>query len=81
MQASEGPAPRPSETPAATGGHRADQSTVAVVATTPESVLEDFQRAMVLGGVNESLDAAIETLLKLNISRHHWYPACSTTPC
>ena len=80
MQASESPSPRPSETPAAPGGHRADQSTVAVVATTPETVLEDFQRAMVLGGVNETLDPAIETLLKINISWQHWYPACSTTP-
>ena len=80
MQASEGTSPRPSETPSSTGGQRLERPTVAVVATTPETVLEDFQRAMVLGGVNETLDPAIATLLKINISWQHWYPACSTTP-
>ena len=80
MQASEGHAPRPSETPASPGGQRAERSTVAGVATRPETVLEDFQRAMVLGGVKETLDPAIATLLKINISWQHWYPACSTTP-
>ena len=80
MQASEAPSPRPSETPSSPGGQRVERPIVAVVATTPETVLEDFQRAMVLGGVNETLDPSIATLLKINISWQHWYPACSTTP-
>ena len=68
MQASESPSSRPSETPSSSGGQRVERPIVAVVATTPETVLEDFQRAMVLGGVKETLDPAIATLLKINIS-------------
>ncbi len=53
---------------------------VAVVATSPETVLEDMGRAMDLAGVGEFLSPDIKTLLKVNISWQHWYPACSTTP-
>ena len=31
-------------------------------------------------GYREHLDPAAETALKINISWHHWYPACSTAP-
>ena len=53
---------------------------VAVVATSPETVLEDMGRAMDLAGVGEFLSPDIKTLLKVNISWQHWYPGCSTTP-
>ncbi len=53
---------------------------VAVVATTPETAVEDMGRAMDLAGVGEFLSPDIKTLLKVNISWQHWYPACSTTP-
>ena len=31
-------------------------------------------------GYEAALDRSAETALKINISWHHWYPACSTTP-
>ena len=53
---------------------------VAVVATRPETVLEDMGRAMDLAGITEHLSPEATTLLKVNISWQHWYPGCSTTP-
>ena len=53
---------------------------VAVLATSPETAVEDMGRAMDLAGVGEFLSPGIKTLLKVNISWQHWYPACSTTP-
>ena len=53
---------------------------VAVVATHPETVLEDVGRAMTLAGVERVLSPDLATLLKINISWQHWYPGCSTTP-
>lgn len=53
---------------------------VAVVKTKPETVLEDVGRAMRMAGYREVLQQDKELALKINISWHHWYPACSTTP-
>ena len=53
---------------------------VAVVATSPATVLEDIERAMTLAGVSQHLSPDLKTLLKVNISWQHWYPGCSTTP-
>lgn len=53
---------------------------VAVVKTTPETVLEDFGKAMRMAGYREALPIDKQTALKINISWHHWYPAVSTTP-
>lgn len=53
---------------------------VAVVRTSPETVLEDYARLMDLAGYKEALPAQNKTLLKINISWQTWYPACSTTP-
>ena len=53
---------------------------VAVVATQPETVLDDIQRAMVIAGVGQHLSPEATTLLKINISWQHWYPGCSTSP-
>jgi uncharacterized protein (DUF362 family) len=58
----------------------AKKSVVAVVKTTPETVLEDYARAMELAGYQKVLSPAHETALKINITWHHWYPACNTTP-
>ncbi len=55
-------------------------STVAVVKTSPETVLQDYGRAMRLAGYTEHLKKENDTALKINISWHHFYPACSTTP-
>ncbi|PKB83103.1 MAG: iron-sulfur cluster-binding protein [SAR202 cluster bacterium Io17-Chloro-G9] len=62
------------------GGTPAASPVVAVVPTTPRTVLDDFQRAMTMAGVEQHLDPLAATLLKINISWQHWYPGCSTTP-
>ena len=54
--------------------------TVAVVYTRPETVLDDIARAMELAGLGAALPRGVETLLKINISWQHYYPACSTSP-
>lgn len=56
------------------------KSRVAVVYTTPETVLEDVGRAMRLAGYQDTLSKEAATLLKVNVSWQLWYPACSTTP-
>jgi len=53
---------------------------VAVVKTTPETVLDDYKRVMELAGFKAALPQDKETLLKINISWQTWYPACSTAP-
>lgn len=71
-------------TPVQDGGlaesRRSGHSVVSVVATRPETVLEDVGRAMQLAGVERVLYPDVATLLKINISWQHWYPGCSTTP-
>ena len=54
--------------------------TVAVVPTTPQTVLDDIGKAMRLAGYRNALPQDYATLLKINISWQHYYPACSTTP-
>ncbi|UCF70690.1 MAG: DUF362 domain-containing protein [candidate division WOR-3 bacterium] len=56
------------------------RSTVAVVKTCPDTVLEDINRAMALAGVKHHLKKNVPTILKVNITWHFYYPACSTTP-
>jgi uncharacterized protein (DUF362 family) len=56
------------------------RSKVAVVRTTPRTYFADVRRAMTLAGIEETLPKDAETGLKVNISWHHFYPACSTTP-
>jgi len=58
----------------------AKKSVVAVLKTSPATVLEDYGKAMVMAGYREVLKPAQETALKINITWHHWYPACNTTP-
>lgn len=53
---------------------------VAVLKTSPETVLDDIERLMELAGVQEALPHGPTTGLKINISWQTWYPACSTTP-
>ena len=58
----------------------ASRSKVAVVRTSPETVLEDYHRVMNLAGYQDTFAKDIDTALKVNISWHFFYPACSTTP-
>ncbi len=53
---------------------------VAVLKTSPDTVLDDIARLMRMVGYTDALPAANDTLLKINISWQHFYPACSTTP-
>ncbi len=53
---------------------------VAVVETTPETVLDDFVRAMEMAGVSRSLDQSRPTILKDNISWHFPFPGANSTP-
>ena len=53
---------------------------VALLQTRPERVLDDVGRVMEAAGYESVLRRSAETALKVNVSWHHWYPACSTTP-
>ena len=53
---------------------------VAVLKTTPQTVLEDIDNVMNLAGFKETLPKSTKTGLKINISWQTWYPACSSAP-
>ena len=80
MRETGNPITLPTPTDAGAAGKSTGRSVVAVVATKPETVLEDMGRAMLLAGVERILSPELATLLKINISWQHWYPGCSTTP-
>ncbi|HOE63240.1 MAG TPA: DUF362 domain-containing protein [Candidatus Sumerlaeota bacterium] len=56
------------------------KSKVAVLKTSPQSVVEDIGRLMRLADYQTFLPIDKDTLIKINISWHHYYPACSTSP-
>jgi len=58
----------------------ASRSRVAVLKTAAASVVADYGRLMRLAGYEQFLPRGRETALKINISWHYFYPACSTTP-
>jgi uncharacterized protein (DUF362 family) len=53
---------------------------VAVLKTTPETVIDDYRQLMRLADYQAALPKEHETLLKINTSWDTWYPACSTEP-
>jgi uncharacterized protein (DUF362 family) len=55
-------------------------SKVAVIFTSPESVLDDYGKLMKLASWQESLTGERELLLKLNLSWTKYFPACSSQP-
>ena len=55
-------------------------SRVAVLKTTPATVIDDYKRLMRLACYSRFLPRDHQTALKINISWHYFYPACSTTP-
>ncbi len=59
---------------------RMSKSKVAILRTSPATVLEDYHRLMNLADYQEALPKDKQTSLKINISWHFFYPACSTTP-
>ena len=56
------------------------RSHVAVLKTTPATVLEDYRRLAELAGMRSALDPGAPTILKDNISWHFPFPAANTTP-
>jgi len=53
---------------------------VAVLKTSPDTILDDIQKLMVLAGFEQALPKTNRTGIKINISWQTWYPACSSTP-
>ncbi len=58
----------------------AGKGKVAVIKTTPATVLDDIEELMKLAEFRYALPKDIQTGLKINISWQTWYPGCSTTP-
>jgi uncharacterized protein (DUF362 family) len=56
------------------------KSTVAVLATTPATVLDDYQRLAAMAGMSTALQQGAPTILKDNISWHFPFPSANTTP-
>jgi uncharacterized protein (DUF362 family) len=56
------------------------RSRVAVFKTKPETVVDDYKHLMRSACYQRFLPKSNETALKINISWHYFYPACSTTP-
>ncbi len=53
---------------------------IAVLRTTPETVLRDYERLAELAGMRQVLREGVTTILKDNISWHFPFPAANTTP-
>jgi hypothetical protein len=53
---------------------------VAILRTSPATVLRDYHRVMNLAGYQDFLSRQADTALKVNISWHFFYPGSSTTP-
>jgi uncharacterized protein (DUF362 family) len=55
-------------------------SKVAILRTSPRTVLADHHRLMNLADYQDALPKDVDTALKVNTSWHFFFPACSTTP-
>jgi uncharacterized protein (DUF362 family) len=55
-------------------------SKVVVLKTTPQTVLEDIQRAMEMAGIKQNLKMGVPTIIKDNISWHFPFPSANSTP-
>ena len=55
-------------------------SKVAVLQTSPRTVLADYHRLLNLAGYQDVIARDADTALKINISWHFFYPGSSTTP-
>lgn len=55
-------------------------TTVVVLKTTPETVLDDYRRLMHVAEYEKYIDKTKDTLLKLNLSWTKYFPACSSQP-
>lgn len=58
----------------------AQRAKVAVIKTTPDTVLQDYERLVSLAEVKTHLASDATTILKDNISWHYPFPGANTTP-
>jgi len=58
----------------------ARRSKVAILRTTPATVLHDYHALLNLAGYQDVIAKDADTALKVNISWHFFFPGCSTTP-
>ena len=56
------------------------KSKVAILRTSPATVLADYHELMNLAGYREVIAREADTAIKVNISWHFFYPGASTTP-
>jgi uncharacterized protein (DUF362 family) len=56
------------------------KATVAVLNTTPETVLDDYCHLMHMAAYEGWIDKTKDTILKLNLSWTKYFPACSSQP-
>ena len=56
------------------------KSKVAILRSSPATVLEDYHSLMNLAGYQDVIAKDADTALKVNISWHFFFPATSTTP-
>lgn len=56
------------------------RSVVAVLKTSPATVVEDYGRLMRMANYTEHLPKSNQTLIKLNLSWTKYFPACSSQP-
>lgn len=56
------------------------KSKVAILRTSPETVLHDYHRLMNLADYQDTIPKDRDTALKINISWHFFFPGSSTTP-
>lgn len=57
-----------------------EKSKVAILRTSPRTILADYHRLLNLAGYQDVIAKDADTALKVNISWHFFYPASSTTP-
>ena len=53
---------------------------VSVKITSPETIFEDIRISLESADFKEEIKKQFDTILKINTSWQHYYPACSTTP-
>ena len=61
-------------------GPNMPKSKVAVIKTSPDTVLQDYERLAQMAGISSALKPGATTILKDNISWHFPFPAANTTP-
>jgi len=56
------------------------RSIVAILKTTPETVLQDYKKVMHLADYQDFIASDTDTLIKLNLSWTKYFPSCSSQP-